>query len=137
MRPKRIVMDANVLIKYAMYGQLYRLATVILDYDLLVYVNGTLLKEIHVALHDRKLLKDDSKTIDEIMDLLASITIKVTTASRYQLCPDPTDNFLFDIALQNHCQVLITDEKRILGFEQSPLPVHPLKWFKEVFPFEQ
>lgn len=136
MQHKRFVIDANVIIKYAMHGNIYRLAALILDYELNVFVNGTLLKEVYIALADKNLLKSDDDTIDDVMDVLADITHKVTTTPRYQLCPDPTDNFLFDIAIQNRCKILVTDEKKLLAFKQSPIYIHSLKWFKENYPIK-
>ncbi len=48
--------------------------------------------------------------------------------------PDPKDNFLFDLAIQTNSDVIVTKEKALLSFGNSPVAIHDIKWFKETFP---
>ncbi len=53
---------------------------------------------------------------------------------RFKGCPDDKDNFLFDLGVQTNSDVLVTGDKRLLTFSQSPLTVMSLKTFKETYP---
>ena len=48
--------------------------------------------------------------------------------------PDSKDNFLFDLALQTASEVIVTKEKALLNFAESPVLIHDIKWFKEKYP---
>ena len=48
--------------------------------------------------------------------------------------PNPTDNFLFDLAIQTWSEVFVTKETAMVDFEESPVAIHNIKWFKETIP---
>lgn len=134
MNQKRLVIDANVYIQYSINGQLRRLVSSIIIHNLEVFINGTLLAEIFNALHNKKLLKTKKYTAYDAIDIIRMVTTDIPVISRFLLSPDLKDNYLFDIALQNSCTILITEETRLLNFNQSPVEIHNIKWFKENFP---
>jgi predicted nucleic acid-binding protein len=58
----------------------------------------------------------------------------ITERSVYRLSPDPKDNYLFDLAIQNNCVFIISDDSKLLRFKLKPLPVHSTAWFIKKFP---
>jgi len=129
---KRLVIDTSVYITYAMFNKIYRLFNAIDKYDLAVFVNEFLLNEIENNLYESLRFKD----ADHLMILAAikEITSNITSTPLYKNSPDPKDNFLFDLAIQTNSEVIVTSEKALLGFEESPVIIHDIKWFKETFP---
>ena len=70
----------------------------------------------------------------KLLDIITRFTVDVSVEPIFNQSPDPKDNFLFDLALQTGSEVIVTQEKALLGFAKSPIPVRDIKWFKESFP---
>ncbi len=127
-----LVIDTSVYLNYARHKKLYRLSYCVEDYGLNLFVDDNLLKEL-----ERNLTKvlffqghDPSEALEEILEFTTLVqTIPIFTQS-----PDPKDNFLFDLALQTNSEVIVTEEKALLGFVESPVPIHDIRWFKETYP---
>ena len=68
------------------------------------------------------------------MNAVRGYTIEFATVNSFTGNPDPKDNFLFDLAIQTGSEVIVTQEKALLGFKDSPVPIHNLKWVKENYP---
>ena len=126
------VIDSSVYLNYITYDKLYRLKNTIVKYDLVFFVNDILLDELKNNIP--KLLKFSSWTADEVLNKIKSFTTFVETVSIFSNCPDAKDNFLFDIALQTKSELIVTKEIVLLNFTESPIPIHDIKWFKEMFP---
>lgn len=116
-----VVLDTNVYVTYARYGRMQNLVQTLFHHQMNLLIDGTLLAEIDDVLHRPGVLKDDARTADEAIDLIREFTIQVVPKVSYVLSPDPEDNFLFDIALQYHALVIVTGEKALLGFRNSPV----------------
>ncbi|MEJ7736628.1 MAG: hypothetical protein WKF97_04305 [Chitinophagaceae bacterium] len=78
------------------------------------------------------MVKDVNPSI--LLRAIKEATIFTVTQPQFNDSPDPKDNFLFDLALQTGSEVIVTQEKALLHFTSSPVPIHNLKWFKENFP---
>ncbi|CAN5260075.1 hypothetical protein BH11BAC6_BH11BAC6_07000 [soil metagenome] len=126
------ILDTSVYLTYAAYDKIYRLVNAVIIYELSIFINQTLLDELEK--NTARVLRLDSVTVEKIMKEILSFTTFVTTLPAYSNSPDPKDNFLFDLALQTQSEVIVTQEKALLNFEQSPVAIHDLKWFKETFP---
>ena len=81
---------------------------------------------------DHSIAKSGALLSEEKIDKIVSDTRK----ELYDKSPDPKDNFLFDLAIHSGSEVIVSDEKKILAFPESPVPVRSLGWFKETFPIE-
>jgi putative PIN family toxin of toxin-antitoxin system len=129
---KKFVIDTSVYITYAAYNKTYRLIYAINQYDLQVFINEEIIKELENNI-ERSLMVPDVSTHFIIQSIKAAAIFQ-NSISSYKDSPDPKDNFLFDLALQTQSEVIITQEKALLGFSKSPVPIHSLKWFKENYP---
>jgi len=47
--------------------------------------------------------------------------------------PDPGDNYLYDVALSAHAKMLVTGDKALLNWADSPVETISLPIFKELF----
>lgn len=128
-----MIIDTNIYLTYVKNQKLYRLLNAIAAYSLKVYVNDRLIEEIKRNLP--KFIKSNYENIAKLtMELISDATIHVNTVSVFTKSPDPKDNFLFDIALQTNSPIIVTQEKALLQFADSPVPIKDLKWFKETYP---
>ncbi len=125
------VIDTSVYLTYASYDKIYRLENAVTMYELVVYINQQLLDELQSNLPKVIVAKDVSAK--KLLDIISSFTVEVDVKPIFKESPDPKDNFLFDLALQTGSEVIVTQEKALLGFAKSPIPIRNIKWFKENF----
>lgn len=128
----KIIIDANVWIKYARSKDIAPLLNRIIVYNFLPVVNNYLLSEIFNALLENKWMKEKNAIL--IIEFIKKISLIVTEKAVYRLSPDPKDNYLFDVAVQNACIFMITDDSQLLQFTLKPISVHTSKWFLKTFP---
>ena len=95
----KIIIDANVWIKYACSKDIAPLLNRIIAYNFLLVVNNYLLSEIFIALLENKWMKE--KNANLTIEFIKKISLMVTDKAVYRLSPDPKDNYLFDLAAQN------------------------------------
>ncbi len=128
---KALIVDTSVFLTYIRYNKLYRLIDAFTQYDIDVFVNQNLLNEIKRNINKNVEFIIDTK---EIIDYISDNCILVETVPTFTQSPDPKDNFLFDLAIQTNSEILVTQEKDLLAFKDSPVVIHDLKWFKETYP---
>ncbi len=128
-----LIIDTSVYFNYIFYNKMYRLINAIIQHELTVYINRNLEQELYRNIP--KALKKSAIDIDpmEIIDLIKSVTFYIETTPSFKSSPDPKDNFLFDLALQTQSDAIVTKEKALLEFINSPVEIHDIKWFKERF----
>ncbi len=127
-----LVIDTSIFINYALFDKMYRISYAVEAYELHVFVNNHLLSEFekNLVMASKKRQVD----IDLAMKLMHSITICIESEPLFTNSPDPKDNFLFDLAIQTTSEVIVTQEKALLNFRESPVLIHDIKWFKETYP---
>jgi len=128
------VLDTSVYLTYASHIKIYRLENAIKLFGLVVFSSKFLLDELYKNIP--KVLVSDELTPQEILNKIIRFTTLVPIIPRFSSSPDPKDNFLFDLALQTYSEVIVTKEKVLLNFIESPIAIHDIKWFKEKFPVE-
>ncbi|MFP5041070.1 hypothetical protein [Parasediminibacterium sp. JCM 36343] len=70
----------------------------------------------------------------EDLDTIKSFTTLVEKFPYFTDSPDIKDNFLFDLVIQTNSEIIVTKEKALLEFIESPVAIHDIKWFKETYP---
>ena len=129
---KALIVDTSVFLTYAAYNKIYRLIDAFNKYGLIVYVNNELLNEIKRNLINAIRVENADPKL--IFESIKENTVLVKIMSRFTQSPDPKDNFLFDLALQTNSEIIVSQEKVLLNFENSPVVIHDIKWFKETYP---
>ncbi len=127
-----IVLDANVWIRYARSKNILPLLDRMQQYHFLPVINNYLLGEVFDALVDNHWMTIPQAS--KIVEYIIRISLKTTETAVYRISPDPKDNYLFDLGVQNNCVFLISDDSKLLQFSLSPLPVHSTNWFLKQFP---
>jgi len=127
-----IVIDANVWIKFARSRNIVPLLDRLVAYQFLPVVNNYLLSEIFDALVENKWMHKGQAAV--IIDFIKKIALVKTERAVYRLSPDPEDNYLFDLAIQNNCVFIISDDSKLIQFKLKPVPVHSTTWFLKKIP---
>jgi predicted nucleic acid-binding protein len=70
----------------------------------------------------------------KLISLISQISITKTNKSVFALSPDPKDNYLFDLAIQNNCVFIITDVLELLRTPIKTVQIHTGNWFLKHFP---
>ncbi len=96
------------------------------------YVNDELLAEIHR--NCPFVIKVKGVTPEQIVEAVKNLSERVDIIPAFNNSPDPKDNFLFDLALLTGSEVIVSQEKALLTFAESPVAILDLKWFKETYP---
>ena len=126
------VIDTSVYLTYAAYDKIYRLENAVTIYELVVFINEQLLDELQNNLP--RVIAANDVSVKKVLNTIASFTVNKDVNAIFNANPDPKDNFLFDLALQTGSEVIVTQEKVLLGFTKSPVAIRDIKWFKETFP---
>ena len=130
----KIVIDANVWIKYARSKDIAPLLNRLVAYNLLPVANNYLLSEIYSAVIENEWMTE--KVATNMISFIRKVALITTENAVYGLSPDPKDNYLFDVAGQNACVFIISDDSRLLQFSLKPVPVHTSQWFLKTFDLE-
>lgn len=130
---KRYVIDVNCFITLFINRETDWLLNYIAQNKIEIFVDEYLLSELIRVLHYPKIKKilplNTFVYINFI--LLISTQIKATT---FQIqSPDPEDNYLYDLALSANAKLLVTGEKALLAWTDSPVETISLSRFKKLF----
>jgi putative PIN family toxin of toxin-antitoxin system len=128
----KIVIDANVWIRYARAKDIAPLLNILISYNFLPVVNNYLLSEIFDALVENKWMHENDA--QKIITFIRKIALADAERAVYALSPDPKDNYLFDLAVQNNCVFIITDDTKLLDVQLKAVPVYSANWFQKKFP---
>ncbi len=69
-----------------------------------------------------------------VINYISKICILTSENVVYRLGPDAKDNYLVDLAIQNNCPFIISDDTKLISFLLSPVKVKSTKWFLKSFP---
>jgi putative PIN family toxin of toxin-antitoxin system len=130
----KIIIDANVWIKYARIKDIAHLVNRFAAYNFIPVINNYLLSEVFNALLENNWMKERSAI--SVIEFIRRISLSVNEKVVFRISPDSKDNYLFDIAVQNACVFIITDDSELLHFSLKPIPVHTSGWFLKHFPIE-
>ena len=133
-KPKHLVIDTSVYINYTRHQKLYRLADTILTYDLVIYISPDLIDELERNIPLTSAVELPQFVYEGYLHTIKSVCVFFEPVPQYTDSPDPKDNFLWDLALQTNSEIIVTKEKALLSYTNSPVPVHDIKWFKGTYP---
>ncbi len=128
----KIVLDANVWIRFARAASLSPLIDRFILYNFLPVVNSYLLSEIFDVLLKHHWASQ--KQAGKLIELIKYQSLYITEKAVFRLSPDPKDNYLFDLAIQQNCRFIITDDLVLLSIQIKPVPIYSSNWFLKHFP---
>lgn len=81
-----------------------------------------LLSEIFEAVVENSWMTE--KAANNLIAFIRKIALAVMENAVYRLSPNPKDNYLFNLALQNNCLIIVTDDSVLLRFDLKPVLVY-------------
>lgn len=134
MKGNKVILDTNIWISYFIKSQVDQLVDLVVDNELIVYSSKELVEELTEVLGRKKFVKYLSLKVEDYIDLHKDLVDMVETEAVYFQCPDPKDNFLFDLALQSNTKIIVTGDKVLLNLENvEGIAIISLTAFKEQF----
>ena len=99
--------------------------------DVFFYRSAELLAELKNVINRPKFTKYFPKGTQEYILFVERFTELFLTQSIFNLCADPKDNYLFDLAYQSHSDFLVSGDKKVLAVSvEQPLKLLSLPAFK-------
>ncbi len=128
----KIIIDANTWLRFVIHGKQNKLINIIGKYKLKVFADNYLLSEIFDACVEN----DWYTTIqaNQIIENIKLVVIGSTANAIYRFSPDPKDNYLFDLAIQNNCDFIVSDDKELRKMALQPKQIQTTNWFLKHFP---
>jgi len=132
MKKNKTVLDTNIWISYIIKAKYDELSAMIEEKGVIFLRSAPSLAELQEVLSRKKFLKykfDFEKTIA----FYHNLTEFCGTEPLFKDCPDPKDNFLFDLALQGKASYLVSGDKKVLEtpVKNKTLKVTTLAAFKD------
>lgn len=120
--------DSCVWVKYAGPHKVSTLIKYIRQNNLNVFADNYLLYEVHKALC--KQFDFSIKNADQLLLLIEPFIFLCEPRAIYRFAPDAKDNFLYDICIQNTCNLLITTDSLLLQDIHAPFARKTDAWLK-------
>ncbi len=130
---KRFVIDVNALVSIFMSGQMDWFTVYIAKNRIEIFIDKALLAELTAVLDYSKIKKSLKFSKDTYVDFVRFISTEISTSAHNISCPDPDDDYLFDLALSAHAKIIVTGEKALLNWKHSPVELVSLADFKKLF----
>jgi len=127
----RTVFDTNIWVSYFIgekTGEIMNLTE-----KSIVFLHSTLSVDELREVLSRKKIKKYNFEIEDLILFYTNISEFCHTEPEFEDCPDPKDNFLFDLAIQGNAKYLVSGDKGVLEtpVENKTLKVTTLTAFKE------
>lgn len=129
---QRIVIDANVWARYVAQRNHKVLLTIIRRYEFSVICNNYLLHEIFNACITNNWYTENEA--GKVVAAIKAIVSGTTETAIFRLSEDPKDNYLFDLAIQNNCRFIVSDDRLLRDTPLKPVPVKTTGWFIKHYP---
>jgi len=128
----RTVFDTNIWISYFLNEKFSELIKLRRERSVLFLRSTPSLSELKEVI-TRKKFKTKNFNVEKLIDFYNGITEFCETKPLFKDCPDPKDNFLFDLAIQGKANYLVSGDKKVLKtpLKSKTLTLTTLTTFKE------
>jgi len=128
----RTVFDTNIWISYFLNEKFSELIKLRRECSVLFLRSTPSLSELKEVI-TRKKFKSKNFDVEKLIDFYNGITEFCATKPLFKNCPDPKDNFLFDLAIQGKASYLVSGDKKVLEtrIKSNTLTLTTLTAFKE------
>jgi len=111
----KTVFDVNIWLSYFISGQSEKIIDMIENNDVFFYRSVELMSELKEVINRPKFAKYFSNDTKEHIVFVEQVTELFFTQPIFEQCPDPKDNYLFDLAYQSHSNFLVSGDKKVLA----------------------
>jgi len=132
----KVVIDTSVWVSIIRNNELFNMLNLIKLNDLKIYICGELLTELFDVFYRPKHYEKFNIQIDDFFNLFEFVTttFSIKQNRNFTDCPDPKDNYLFDIAIQSQADYLVTGDKTVLDTPiKPPTKIISFTEFREMF----
>ena len=130
---KRCVIDVNTFITIFLNRETEWLFQYVIRNKIELYIDSHLMDELLRVLDYPRIKKRLPLDKRIYANFVLLISTPIVATEFHVNSPDKEDNYLYDFALTAHAKLLVTEEKALLNWAQSPIETINLTSFKELF----
>lgn len=130
---KRFVIDVNGYITFFINKDTNWLLQYIIKNKIEVFIDHQLILELVRVLNYPRIKKLLPLDTFAYVNFVRLVSTQIDSAAFDTRCPDPQDNYLFDLALSAHAKLLVTGDHTLLHWKESPVETISLSAFKKYF----
>ena len=119
MKSKRIILDTNLWISFLISKNLTEIDNLVQTKDTtLIFSNESLEEFIEVVNRPRFEKYFSKKDIEKLLDIFDQFAELIKVKSEIDICRDPKDNFLLNLAIDGKVDYLVAGDKDLLILEK-------------------
>ena len=111
----KTVFDVNIWLSYFISGKSEKIIDMIENNDVFFYRSTELISELKEVINRPKFTKYFPNGTREYVLFVEQVAEFFHTQAIFKQCPDPKDNYLFDLAYQSHSNFLVSGDKKVLA----------------------
>jgi len=119
MKSKRIILDTNLWISFLISKNLTEIDNLVQTKDTtLIFSNESLEEFIEVVKRPKFEKYFSKKDIEKLLDIFDQFAELIKVKSEIDICRDPKDNFLLNLAIDGKVDYLVAGDKDLLILEK-------------------
>ena len=111
----KTVFDVNIWVSYFISKKTEKIIDMIENNDVFFYRSLELMSELIDVINRPKFKKYLPESTKKYIRFVEQVTELFLTQPVFDLCLDPKDNYLFDLAYQSHSDFLVSGDKKVLA----------------------
>ncbi|MDR2854309.1 MAG: putative toxin-antitoxin system toxin component, PIN family [Prevotellaceae bacterium] len=112
---RKTVFDVNVWISYFISNKANLIMSMVDNNGVYLYCSNELMTELRDVINREKFAKYFPEGTEKYLLFCELITELYPTIPLFSDCPDPDDNYLFDLAYQANTEFLVSGDKKVLN----------------------
>jgi putative PIN family toxin of toxin-antitoxin system len=109
------VFDVNIWLSYFIAGKTVKIIEMIKNNDVSFYRSKELMSELKDVINRPKFARYFPNGTKVYILFVERFSKLFLTQAIFNLCLDPKDNYLFDLAYQSNCDYLVSGDKKVLS----------------------
>lgn len=111
----KVIFDTNVWISFLIGKRLSNIKNLISSGNITIVITKQLIDEIKIVTQREKLIKYfNQNDVNELIDLMETISLFIDIEEKNFVCRDPKDNFLLDLIEFSRADFLVTGDKDLI-----------------------
>ena len=111
----KTVFDVNIWLRYFISGKAEKIIDMIENNNVFLYCSTELILELEDVINRPKFAKYFPNGTKGHVLFVKQVSELFHTQPIFDQCPDPKDNYLFDLAYQSNSDFLVSDDKKVLA----------------------
>jgi putative PIN family toxin of toxin-antitoxin system len=112
---KKVVFDVNIFVSYIIGNRLGDIYDMVFNRNICLYRNAEMRAELIDVISRPKFQSKLTAPVADYINFFEKVTIPFETMEIFTDCPDPKDNYLFDLAYQTNSNYLVSGDKKVLA----------------------